>query len=273
MAIGTEGFIEECCPVLVHERPGPDWFRLTLRAPTIARRVQAGQFVGVALHDPDLADPLLRRPLSVCTADRAEGTISLIYRSVGRGTAILARFRPGEVLRLLGPLGQPFPVPASSRASALQAGGHLFLVGGGLGIPPLALAAASVAGMPAVTAILGARTASYLAGADEVASTGVRTVLITEDGSAGLAGIVTAPLGSLLEAGDEVWACGPDAMLAAVRECATQAGAACWLSVERPMACGFGVCIGCTIPRSGGGFAKACVDGPVFAGAEVILGG
>ena len=253
----------EDAAVVSQQKSGPDWYRLTLRAPAIAPLVQAGQFVQVRVH-PDGwigSDPLLRRPLSVCTVHQDE--LTLIYRVVGRGSFILSQRQAGEGINLLGPLGRPFPLTAAEQCP-------LFLVGGGLGIPPLALAAKQTPGRRR-TAILGARSKSYLAGAEEVAATGIPVLVITEDGSSGSTGRVTDLLAKHLGPGDQVWACGPDAMLMAVSALCDRTQASCWLSIERPMACGFGVCIGCTVARQRGGFAKTCVDGPVFRSTEVNL--
>ncbi len=259
----------ETATILRHARGGPDWYTLTLSAGALATAALPGQFVQVDVRGDGAvartADPLLRRPLSLCTIDAAGGRISLIYRVVGRGTALLARARPGDRLSLLGPLGRSFPEPSRRPDQPL------LLVGGGLGIPPLAGAAAWArrAGRQPV-ALLGARRAADLAGVTEVRAAGGAVVTATEDGSAGRRGLVTDILSARLSADMEVWACGPNPMLAAVADLCRRAGAECWLCVERPMACGFGVCIGCAISRAaGGGYLKACVDGPVFAAAEV----
>ena len=214
-------------------------------------------------------DPLLPRPLSFCTLDAGRGRLSFLYRVVGRGTALLAGVRPGERLGLLGPLGRSFPDPGR------RAGRALLLVGGGLGIPPLACAGAwATAAGRRPAALLGARTAGELAGAQEVAAGGVACALATDDGSAGRRGPVTALLEETLEPDAEVWACGPAPMLAAVERICAARGAEAWLCIERPMACGFGVCLGCAVPAAdGSGYLRACVDGPVFrAGAIDVLG-
>ncbi|WP_050742145.1 dihydroorotate dehydrogenase electron transfer subunit [Symbiobacterium thermophilum] len=279
-------WVREAGRVLAHEGDG-EICRLTLHAPEIARRAAPGQFVQVhpvpvALRPSAPAiDPLLRRPFSLCEIRPEEGEITLIYRVVGRGTRVLSSVPAGAELDLLGPLGRSFPDPRAGR-------GLLVLVGGGLGIPPMAAAArwAAQARRDAV-AILGARTARYLAGAREVAASGMPVVTVTDDGSAGQQGIVTEPLDRMLRHGaaaaagrpgaanpvGEVWACGPEPMLAAVKELCTAAGVPCFVSVERFMGCGFGACLGCTVPRAGGGYLKTCQDGPVFPAEEVVLGG
>jgi len=240
--------------------------KLVLRAPEVARRAVAGQFVEVRCTPPESAsfDPLLRRPISIC--EILPDGISLIYRVVGRGTSALSAVAAGAQLDLLGPLGNGFPDPAAGS-------GRLVLVGGGLGIPPMVAAAArSLAAGRSVVAVVGARTAAYLAGLGELRATGVDVQVVTDDGSAGAKGVVTSVM-DLREAG-EVWACGPEGMLQAVKQICVPAQVPCFLSVERHMACGFGLCIGCTVPKAdGSGYLKACQDGPVFAAEEVALGG
>jgi len=194
----------------------------------------------------------------------------MIYRVVGRGTKALSALPPETELDVMGPLGHSFPDPGAGR-------GRLVLVGGGLGIPPMVAAAErAVAAGRETVAVVGARTRAYLAGAAELEQTGVPVVVVTDDGSSGTRGLVVDPLGQMLADGTvgEVWACGPEGMLQAVKERCLAAGVPCFVSVERHMACGFGACIGCTVPKAGEpGFYKACQDGPVFAAEEVELGG
>jgi len=264
-------WVQEMAQVITHEGDG-EVYKLTLRAPEIARRAVAGQFVEVRPVPGHQApvDPLLRRPFSLCEIRPEAGEISLIYRVVGRGTRALAALGAGVELDLLGPLGHSFPVPSAGN-------GRLVLVGGGLGIPPMAAAARwAVSAGRETAAILGARSQRYLAGAAEVAETGVPVTTMTDDGSAGAQGFVTEPLEAMLADGavGEVWACGPEAMLQAVKVRCASVGVPCFVSVERHMACGFGACIGCTVPKAGApGFLKTCQDGPVFAAEEVELGG
>jgi dihydroorotate dehydrogenase electron transfer subunit len=261
-------WVREWATVVSHDGQG-DVYKLVLRAPEVARRAVAGQFVEVRCTAGRslVVDPLLRRPFSICSIDG--DTVSVIYRVVGRGTALLSGVAPGAELDVMGPLGHSFPDPSVGA-------GRLVLVGGGLGIPPMVAAAARAVsvGRP-VTAVVGARSVGYLAGLEELRATGVDVVVVTDDGSAGARGMVTGPLASALADGaGEVWACGPEGMLQAVKELCARAGVACFVSVERHMACGFGACIGCTVPKADGpGYLKACQDGPVFAAEEVKLGG
>lgn len=262
---------QEWATVLSHEGHG-DLYKLTLRAPRIARQAVAGQFVEVKPVPGRSAsvDPLLRRPFSLCEIRPERGEISLIYRVVGRGTRALASVVAGTELDLLGPLGHSFPDPSAGT-------GLLVLVGGGLGIPPMVAAAErALAARRPTLALAGARERSYLAGAAELAASGVPLTVMTDDGSAGEQGLVTLPLQRLLQEDRvaEVWACGPEIMLQAVKTICAASAVDCFVSVERFMACGFGACIGCTVPRAGApGYLKACQDGPVFDAEEVELGG
>lgn len=257
--------------VLEHTRYPSGIYKMVLKAPEIARRCVAGHFVEVRclpVGVPAGFDPLLRRPFSVSQIRREEGTVSFIYRVVGRGTSALSAVAPGQKLDVLGPLGRSFPDPK-------EGSGTLVLVGGGLGIPPMIAAAerALAAGRKTV-AIIGARTRDFLAGRVDLELTGMPLTIVTDDGSAGMKGLVTDPLKQALATGEvgEVWACGPEGMLQAVKT-ACPSHVPCYVSVERHMACGFGVCIGCTVPKADGpGFLKACQDGPVFPAQEVILG-
>lgn len=262
----------ERAAVVQQVRRGADWYKLTLRAPYIAARATAGQFVECAVHPAGFpgADPLLNRPFSICEIIPDEGLITLIYRAgPGRGTRALARLTEGQELDLLGPLGYSFPDPGRSP-------GTLVLVGGGIGLPPMVAAAewALAAGRP-VHAIAGARSAGGLAGLEELRATGARVTVVTDDGSAGQQGFVTLPLAEAIEQHDcaEVWACGPEGMLQAVKALCERRSIPCFLALERYMGCGFGVCMSCTIPKAGGaGYWKCCVDGPVFPAGEVLLG-
>ena len=168
-----------------------------------------------------------------------------------------------------GPLGRPFSSPAEHSSGTAGA----ILVGGGIGIAPLAILRRQLAERGAATRILlGFRDRAHSGGLDDLfACCEVR--LATEDGHAGHKGYVTDLLAVLLRGDDAgsavVYSCGPPAMLEAVRQLCAAAGVACELAMESPMACGFGACFGCAVPRAEGGYMRLCVDGPVVAGAEI----
>ncbi|MBW2497391.1 MAG: dihydroorotate dehydrogenase electron transfer subunit [Deltaproteobacteria bacterium] len=238
-----------------------------------------GQFVMLGAGAASAAirrDPLLPRPMAVYRdrsrdgGDGEPGEIEILYRVVGRGTTLLSEAESGQSLSIVGPLGRGFPIE--------DVGGPALLVGGGSGIASLyeLAAALSRAGRP-VQLALGARSAADLIGRDDFAALpGVSLVCTTEDGSYGEPGRVTGPLEEWLDrsAGNAtVFACGPTPMMRVCAELAAARGARCLVSLENPMACGFGVCLGCAAPRREGGFSLVCRDGPVFEASEIAWEG
>ena len=228
-----------------------------------------GQFVMLspgALGAAERSDPLLPRPMAVYRQEPHDGgaRVEILFKIHGRGTALLADARAGEKVRLVGPLGRGFALP--------DAGETPLLVAGGTGIASVyELAAALVsAGVPPVV-LLGARKAADLMGEADFAALGGSLHVATEDGSRGERGLVTALLERELAAARRarVYACGPTAMMKAVAGLCAAADVPCVASLENPMACGFGVCLGCAAPLVGGGFALVCRDGPVFDAARV----
>lgn len=222
-------------------------------------------------------DPLLPRAYSVLFAEA--GRAEFLVRRVGRGSGLLAAARPGDPIHVLGPLGRGFPEPEPGVAD--------LLVAGGCGLAPLYLAArrAQAAGRP-VRLLVGARQSCDLVLLDVLRARGVDLRTATEDGSAGERGLVTELLARELAAGARgvrILACGPEGMLRATREIARWHKVPCFLSLEAPMACGMGACLGCAVPardRSRGlashagsaveaRFLYVCKDGPVFPAEEV----
>jgi len=205
-------------------------------------------------------DPLLPRPMAVYRSASEPGgaAVEILYKVSGRGTRLLADTRPGERLRLVGPLGVGFPLPAPGQRAVL--------VGGGTGVASLFELAAAARARGPVVVLLGARSAGDLMGRADFAALGVELRIATEDGTSGLRGLVTALLEEALSApGDDlVYACGPTPMMRRAAAIAAARGRRCLVSLENRMACGFGVCLGCAVPRAGGGFALVCRDGPVL---------
>lgn len=212
-------------------------------------------------------DPLLPRPMAIYRAQPSAGgaELEVLYKVGGRGTALLAQARTGERIRFVGPLGRPFPEPPP--------GSLALLVGGGTGIASLFELATRIraAGVARVRVLLGARSRGDLMGREDFESLGVELQVATEDGSLGEKGLVTSPLERMLADEREalVYACGPTAMMRRAAVLAAARGRRCLVSLENPMACGFGVCLGCAAPRVGGGFALVCRDGPVLEASSV----
>lgn len=213
--------------------------------------------------------PFLPRAFSVADASAADDGIrlSFLLEEVGPGTAELARLGDGEGLHLTGPLGRPFSAPRELNPDAAGA----ILVGGGIGLAPLALLRRELAarGVPE-RSLLGFRDRRHSGGLELFRCSELR--LASEDGHSGHRGYVTDLLAVMLE-GDAaataaVYACGPPAMLEAVRTLCAARRVEAELAMESPMACGYGACFGCAVPLREGGYMRLCVDGPVVnAGA------
>jgi dihydroorotate dehydrogenase electron transfer subunit len=235
--------------------------------------IGAGAEAGVPRHDPLLPRPMaVFRDLGPDSVDGAvdgetaeERKVELLYRVVGRGTTLLSETLPGQSISVVGPLGRGFPIEAD--------GGLAILVGGGSGIASLyELARALIQRGRAVLVILGARSKPDLLARSDFAALGVELLCTTEDGSDGIRGRVTEPLEARLSALDRAataFAVGPTPMMKACAGLASSHSVKCFVSLENPMACGFGVCLGCAAPRASGGFALVCRDGPVFDAQEI----
>ena len=221
-----------------------------------------GQFVMLRVSDG--LDPLLRRPFGIYKVMAADAGVELLYQVVGKGTRILSMKRPGESLGLLGPLGNGFPVPAT--------GAKVVMVAGGMGIVPLYPFARDMKGGVLLYGTRGSIEASV---AGDFKQLDCKVKHATEDGSIGVKGYVTALLKAELTTDAVVYACGPAPMLKAVAAMAASAGVRCYVSLERSMACGIGVCLGCAVkgrPHADAGnklYKMVCSDGPVFDGDDI----
>jgi dihydroorotate dehydrogenase electron transfer subunit len=246
----------------------PTCFRLTLETPEPVEAVP-GQFGMLACGDG--LDPLLRRAFSLAgVARRREGSdVELLVKEVGRGTALLHRAVPGSELRLLVPLGNGFTLDPGDAPVAL--------VAGGIGLPPV-LFAAEVLTARGVSfdLYLGAATAAELLEVERCAlaarTVGGTLVLATDDGTRGEPGFVTAALERRLGGArryGRVLACGPTPMLAALTVLARARSLEAEMSLEEPMACGVGVCLGCVVELEDGRFVPTCKEGPVFTAARL----
>jgi dihydroorotate dehydrogenase electron transfer subunit len=209
--------------------------------------------------------PFLPRAFSVADADRVEGGIRLdfLVEGIGPGTDRLCALEPDERVWVNGPLGNAFSAPKELSPDAAGA----ILVGGGIGIAPLALLRRRLAaGNVPARVLLGFRDEAHRGGLDDLFAC-CEAALASDDGHVGHHGYVTDLLARML-AGDDtegaaVYACGPPPMLDAVTALCAEREVACELAMESPMACGFGACFGCAVPKPGGGYMRLCVDGPV----------
>lgn len=207
-----------------------------------------GQFVQVEVSSE--AFPVTRRPITINRLTQ-EG-FELLFDVVGRGTGILAQVNPGDILRVLGPLGQGW---------RLEGKKNWLLVGGGLGAAGFAFLQDIE---ESVQIVLGASSSDRVLPLQN-------TTIITEDGSIGSKGLVTELLSDeLVKSVDSIAVCGPVAMMEAVwNSISTEHRHKIQVSSESRMGCGWGVCDGCSIPMIGGGYKKCCKEGPVFPGEDI----
>lgn len=260
--------------VVSQKQSAPQIYDLTLHAPEIAEAARAGQFVSVYTNSESR---LLPRPISLCGIDRENGNIRLVYRVTGEntGTEEFSCLKEKDEIQIMGPLGNGFTVLPGKKA---------FLVGGGIGIPPMlqlakdiqAGCAKGLAGQkPKIQIVAGYRdSGTFLL--DEFKEQ-AECFVATEDGSIGTKGTV---LHAIRENGldaEVIYACGPLPMLRALAAYADENGMECFVSMEERMACGIGACLACVCESSekdshtNVNNKRICKEGPVFDAKEVKL--
>ena len=219
-----------------------------------------GQFAEVRVDGS--ATTFLRRPISIHFVDEERNELWLLVAMVGDGTRRLAELKVGEKLNCVLPLGRGFSLPTSAKQRFL-------LVGGGVGVAPLLLLAKEIGRMGGeATFLLGARTESDLLELELYNRYG-RVRVTTEDGTAGVRGMVTDhPV--LSEPFDRMSVCGPLPMMKAVAAVARRKGTPCEVSLENMMACGVGACL-CCVEKTTKGNVCVCTDGPVFNTENIWL--
>ncbi|MDR1801109.1 MAG: dihydroorotate dehydrogenase electron transfer subunit [Lachnospiraceae bacterium] len=250
----------ETAKVISKEIIAKDIYKLVLKADKIANSAKAGQFV---LVYPHLSDKKLGRPISICDWDKDNGTITLCYRVTGEntGTREFSSYCENDEVRILGPLGNGFPM----------ADGNILIIGGGLGIFPLLGLSKTLTGKKTIA--LGFREEIFLMrDFNEYGDLIVATETGITDSFKG--NIVQA----LREEGNRyevIYACGPTPMLKAVKEFAAEQSAICYLSLEERMACGIGACLACVCKskeidgHTNVKNKRVCKEGPVFEAHEI----
>lgn len=256
-------------PILSNKRVG-QYHQIVVSIGELSEHCRPGNFVAISVGG-ESSRMLLRRAFAisrVSTSSTVGGTMELIVAPHGQGSKWLCAQQEGATLDLVVPLGTAFGIPTEPVS--------VLLVGGGYGSAPLfGLAELLHARGCRVDMILGASTGSKIYAPME----GKRSVnsmrIYTEDGSMGLAGRVSDPLGEMIKDLDiaVVYSCGPMPMLAAITEITNELGVIHQCAVEESMACGIGICMTCVIPVKGedGEIAmlRSCIDGPVMDGSQV----
>ena len=251
--------VKERTAVVSQERLADDIFSMWIKTGEISAEAKPGQFISVYSKD---GSRLLPRPISICQVDQAGEKLRIVYRVAGAGTEEFSSYTAGDSIEIMGPLGNGFPLKEKKA----------FLIGGGIGIPPMLELAKNLPGEKQM--ILGYRDQLFLN--EEFAPYG-RVYIATEDGSTGTKGNVLDAIRENGLDGDVIYACGPTPMLRAIKAYAAEHGIECWLSLEEKMACGIGACLACVCKskevdhHTNVNNKRICKDGPVFLAEEVEL--
>ena len=248
---------KELAEVLSNREISAGIYDMWVRTDEIAGFAVPGQFVSLYCTD---GSRLLPRPVSICEISTDKQAVRLVYRIAGKGTEEFSKLMSGDGIQLAGPMGNGFP----------QKAGASFLIGGGIGIPPMLELARRLEGEKQI--VLGFRDEQFLV--EDFKKYGP-VCIATEDGSAGTKGNV---LDAILENGlkaERIYACGPLPMLRALKEYAAKKGMECYVSLEERMACGIGACLGCVCKSKKTDLhtnvknKRICKEGPVFEAGEV----
>ena len=253
---------DEYAEIIKQEKIAEQIYSMWIRSAKIANATEAGQFLGVYVKDTGKCLP---RPISICEVDKEKEGVRIVYRVTGEetGTKQLSAMQAGEEIHILGPLGNGFPILEHEKA---------FLIGGGIGIPPMLELAKRLPGENQM--ILGFQDEVFLA--EECAQYG-QVYVATQSGRKGVQGTVLDAIREHALEAEVIYACGPTAMLRAIKKYAVANNITCYISLEERMACGIGACLAC-VCRSGRKDAytnvrnkRVCKEGPVFLATEVEL--
>ena len=244
----------------------PRIYEMTLKGALVEQMVVPGQFLHLRVPQNDL---LLRRPISINDINHEEGTCRIIYRVEGDGTRVFSEMKAGDRIDVMGPLGNGFQL------SGLHEGDTAFIVGGGIGIPPLyELSKQLIARGVTPVHFLGFASEEVMYYEEEFCALG-DTYIATDDGSYGVHGHVGHLLAEINQQPDAVFSCGANGMLRAVEQRYLGNVSNVQLSLEARMACGMGACYACVChlqeDESGQKSVKVCDEGPIFPAGKVVL--
>ena len=231
-----------------------------------ADTAKPGQFISMYTTD---GSKLLPRPISICEIDRTRGMLRVVYRVTGEntGTEQFSKLKSGDTIPVIGPLGNGFPYEKAE-------GKKVFLMGGGIGVPPILELAKQMKGEKKQI-LAGYRDAQTFL-KEEFEANG-ELYISTEDGSVGTKGNVMDAIRENGLKADMIYACGPTPMLRAIKQYAEEQGIECYISLEERMACGIGACLACVCrskekdAHSNVNNKRICKDGPVFLATEVEI--
>ncbi|MFA5168874.1 MAG: dihydroorotate dehydrogenase electron transfer subunit [Candidatus Omnitrophota bacterium] len=250
---------DEDVSLLENKKINGKYFKLAFHSPKLSRNIKPGQFLHVRVNQGQ--DPYLRRPFSYFRV--SPGRAEILYEVLGYGTAILSKKKKGDVLRVMGPLGNAFTENLGKKKR--------ILVAGGVGVPPLIFLAEKY---PTEYLLIGTKSKIELMPKSELRKIRAKILCSTEDGSYGTEGRVTLLLEKILmnqHPGEFfIQTCGPKKMMKVVATIAAKYGVKGEASWDESMACGVGACLGCMV-RTRSGLKRACADGPVFKFEDLEL--
>ncbi len=245
-----------------------DYYSITVAPFPRAASCQPGQFVHLQIPSPSI---FFRRAFSIAGVSSGENGIEIIFKVFGRGTKILSGLSKNDGVNVLGPLGTPFKLPSKKEQTVI--------VAGGVGFPPLMFLAERMIEKgydpKSIQFFYGGRSTGDIVEKARIKRLGVNFYPVTEDGSVGSKGLVTAEVEKYITENRasklRIYACGPEGMLKVVDDLGLKHQVPGQVSLEAPMPCGVGICLGCIVPLRKGGNARVCCDGPVFEIGEVLL--
>ncbi len=257
---------QEIMEIVAQRLLAPRIYEMTLKGNLVKQMQVPGQFLHLRVPQNDL---LLRRPISINNIDHQEGTCRIIYRVEGDGTRVFSEMKAGDQLDVMGPLGNGFQI------SDIHAGDLVYIVGGGIGVPPLYELSKQLCAKGARPIhFLGFASKEVMYYEEEFQALGA-TYIATDDGSYGVHGHVGHLLAEFSEKPAAVFSCGANGMLRAVEARYLQQVANVQLSLEARMACGMGACYACVChlqeDETGQKSVKVCDEGPIFPAGKVVL--
>jgi len=247
--------------VISNKRIGSKFYHLCIDAKQIVRDVCPGQFVNIKINNG--CRPFFRRPFSVY---RAKKYLEIFYEVVGKGTKSLSSKKSGEMLNIIGPLGSKFLLPGKDIKQVV-------MVAGGIGVAPFMFLSDILKKKGRELILLyGGRTKEHVFDMKEFKENGCKVYVSTDDGSVGVKGRVSKLFSKINKdpRSTMIYTCGPRSMMEAVQDFAKKNELPGQLAYEEIMACGLGVCLGCSV-KTTAGYKTVCQDGPVFDLNEIMF--